>query len=37
MVDDSALGQVDTLTMGIEGGSGLVFIDAIRLCAKPGE
>jgi hypothetical protein len=27
----SALGQVDTLTVGIEGGSGLVYIDAIRL------
>jgi hypothetical protein len=30
----SALGQVDSLTLGFEGGSGLVTIDAIRLYPK---
>jgi len=32
-----ALGQVDTLALGFEGGTGHVFIDAIRLYARPAE
>jgi len=33
----SALGRVDTLAIGIEGGTGHIFIDAIRLYARPSE
>jgi len=33
----AALGQVDTLAIGFEGGTGRVFIDAIRLYPKPSE
>ncbi len=33
----SALGNVDTLAIGFEGGSGLVLIDAIRLYAEASE
>jgi len=33
----SALGNVDTLAIGFEGGSGVVYLDAIRLYAQASE